>query len=294
MFDFRYHVASLAAVFLALIIGILVGVGIADRGLVDKANTHLLEQRVADLRNQLDKASKTSKRSAREQAAAQSYINDTYPVLVHNRLRGHQIAVVFVGKLEGGLRSAIDRALNDSGAIQVRLRELKMPVDDEKLDTKLKAQPDDQQYVGKSKLEQLGKALGEELVSGGETPLWNTLSDSLVDYQTGDAKQPVDGVIVVRTVPPQRDGTSRFLFGLYQGLSSTGPPAVGVEASDAVSSAVPIFKSAGLSSVDDVDTPAGRLALVLLLGGSPNGQYGFKRTADDGALPAFQPTNTRG
>jgi hypothetical protein len=294
MFDFRYHVASLAAVFLALIIGILVGVGIADRGLVDKANTHLLEQRVADLRHQLDKASKTSKRSAREQAAAQSYINDTYPVLVHNRLRGHQIAVVFVGKLEGGLRSAIDRALNDSGAIQVRLRELKMPVDDEQLDTKLKAQPDDKQYVGKSKLEQLGKALGEELVSGGETPLWNTLSDSLVDYQAGDAKQPVDGVIVVRTVPPQRDGTSRFLFGLYQGLSSSGPPAVGVEASDAVSSAVPIFKSAGLSSVDDVDTPAGRLALVLLLGGSPSGQYGFKRTADDGALPAFQPTGTRG
>jgi hypothetical protein len=293
MFDFRYHVASLAAVFLALVIGILVGVGIADRGLVDKANTRLLEQRVASLRSQLDRASKTSKRSAREQAAAQSYINETYPVLVRNRLRGDRIAVVFVGPIDAGLRSALDSALNASGAIQVRLRELKMPVDDEELDTKLKAEPDDRQYVGKSKLEQLGKALGDELVSGGETPLWNTLNESLVDYQTGDAKQPVDGVIVARTVPPQRDGTSRFLFGLYQGLSSSGPPAVGVEASDAASSAVPIFKSAGLSSVDDVDTPAGQLALVLLLGGSPHGQYGFKRTADD-ALPAFQPPATRG
>ena len=36
MFDLRYHVASLAAVFVALIIGILVGVGISDRGLVDR------------------------------------------------------------------------------------------------------------------------------------------------------------------------------------------------------------------------------------------------------------------
>ena len=293
MFDFRYHVASLAAVFLALVIGILVGVGIADRGLVDKANTRLLEQRVASLRSQLDRASKTSKRSAREQAAAQSYINETYPVLVHNRLRRHRIAVLFVGPVDAGLSSAIDGALNESGAIQARLRELKMPVDDEELDTRLKAEPNDQQYVGKSKLEQLGKALGEELVSGGETPLWDTLNESLVDYQTGDAKQPVDGVIVARTVPPQRDGTSRFLFGLYQGLRSSGPPAVGVEASDAPSSAVPIFKSAGLSSVDDVDTPAGRLALVLLLSGSPNGQYGFKPTADD-ALPAFRPPATRG
>ena len=88
MFDLRYHVASLAAVFLALVIGILVGVGIADRGLVDKANTRLLEQRVAQLRNQLDQASKRSQVSAREQKAAQSYINETYPVLVRDRLKG--------------------------------------------------------------------------------------------------------------------------------------------------------------------------------------------------------------
>jgi hypothetical protein len=34
--DLRYHVASLSAVFLALIVGILVGVGISGRGFVDK------------------------------------------------------------------------------------------------------------------------------------------------------------------------------------------------------------------------------------------------------------------
>ena len=49
MFDLRYHVASLAAVFLALIIGILVGVGISDRGLVDRTNNRLLKDRVASL-----------------------------------------------------------------------------------------------------------------------------------------------------------------------------------------------------------------------------------------------------
>ena len=286
MFDFRYHVASLAAVFLALIIGILVGVGIADRGLVDKFNRSLLEQRVAHLRSQLDQASKRKEVSARQQAAAQSYINETYPVLVHNRLKGHRVAVVFVGKVDSGLSSAIDDALNASGAVQIRRRALKVPVDDKQLDAKLTAQPADQQYVGKSKLDELGRALGMELITSGDTPLWNTLSESLVEEQAGGGKQPVDGVIVARTAPPQRDGTSRFLFGLYQGLNSSGVPAVGIEASDAQSSAVPIFKSSGLSSVDDVDTPAGRLALVLLLAGSPSGQYGFKRSADE-ALPPF-------
>ena len=293
MFDLRYHVASLAAVFLALVIGILVGVGIADRGLVDKANTHLLRQEVASLRSQLDRASKTSKRSAREQAAAQSYINETYPVLVRNRLRGRRVAVVFVGRVDNGLSSTIERALTDSGAVQVRVRALKMPIDDKALDTKLAAQPDDQDYIGNAQLDRLGKALGDELVSGGDTPLWNTLSESLVEYQVGSSKQQVDGVIVARTVPPQRDGTSRFLLGLYEGLSSAGLPAIGVEASDAASSAVPVYRKAGLSSVDDVDKPAGRLALVLLLAGSLNGQYGFKASADD-VLPPFLPPGPRG
>ena len=34
MFDFRYHVASLAAVFFALVIGILVGVALVSSGLL--------------------------------------------------------------------------------------------------------------------------------------------------------------------------------------------------------------------------------------------------------------------
>ena len=37
MFDLRYHVASLAAVFVALIVGILVGVGLSGSGVTNKA-----------------------------------------------------------------------------------------------------------------------------------------------------------------------------------------------------------------------------------------------------------------
>ena len=50
----QLNVASLAAVFLALIIGILVGVGISDRGLVDSAKTKFLQDEVASLQHRLD------------------------------------------------------------------------------------------------------------------------------------------------------------------------------------------------------------------------------------------------
>jgi hypothetical protein len=80
MFDLRYHVASLAAVFLALIIGILVGVGISDRG----SST----ARRRSPRRTRWRASSTGSTDARRSrptgpraAAAQTFINETYPAL---------------------------------------------------------------------------------------------------------------------------------------------------------------------------------------------------------------------
>jgi hypothetical protein len=289
MFDLRYHVASLAAVFLALVIGILVGVGIS--GPVDSEKTKLLEGEVADLQQRLDRSASDSIATDREQQAARTFISETYPALVHNRLRGKQIAVVFVGSVVGGTRSAVSRALTDAGAVQLRLRALKVPIDVHQVEGALAAQPAAGGLVGKSHLESLGRALGEELVLGGDTPLWNSLTDPLVEQREGGGKAPADGVVLVRTVAPQRAATSRFLLGLYSGLASAGAPAVGVEQTDAADSATAVYRESGLSTVDDVDTPIGRLALVLLLAGAPPGQYGVKDSAGDGALPPL-PTST--
>jgi hypothetical protein len=294
MFDFRYHVASLTAVFLALVIGILVGVGISDRGLLDQTKKSLLESRVSQLRTQLDQASKRSALADREQRAAQLYVNETYPVLVRNRLRNKRIALVFVGSVKPDVRHDIDTALNDAGAQEVRFRALKMPIDRSTVDAQLASQTDGKSYLGKGKLESLGKALGQELVNGGETPLWDALTETIVWEQHGGTKQPVDGVVVARTVPPQKGTTSKFLLGLYKGLSSAGLPAVGVETTDAAHSAVLAYQRAGLSSVDDVDTPTGRLGLVLLLANAPPGAYGLKATATQSFPPFPNATRPRG
>jgi len=287
MFDLRYHVASLAAVFLALIIGILVGVGISDRGLVDSAKRGLLEREVASLQRRLDHQTQQSADRTRERAAAQTFINETYPALARNRLKGKQIAVVFVGSDKGGVRSSVISALSDAGAQQVRLRALKVPVDVKQLDAALKSQPAAVGLRGKANLEALGHALGQELVLGGDTPLWDSLTGttSLVEHRLGGNQMPADGLVVVRTANPQRGATSKFLLGLYEGLGSTSAPAVGAEQTDATASAIPVYQRGGLSTVDDVDTPVGRLALLLLLAGQPGGQYGVKDSATDGALP---------
>jgi hypothetical protein len=285
MFDLRYHVASLAAVFLALIIGILVGVGISDRGLVDSAKTKFLQDEVASLQKRLDHQSTQATDQSRAQQAAQAFVNGTYPALVRNRLKNKQVAVVFVGSADAGLRSVVGRTLSDSGAQQLRLRVLKVPFDVKQIEAALKNQPAAAGLRGNANLEPLGQALGQELASGGDTPLWNSLTESLAEEQVGGSKAPADGVVVVRAATPQRGPAARFLLGVYAGLASANVPAVGVEQTNTTPSATGAYREAGLSSIDDLDTKVGRLALVWLLQGSSPGQYGVKKSAGDGQLP---------
>jgi copper transport outer membrane protein MctB len=290
MFDLRYHVASLVAVFLALIIGIVVGVGISGKGFVSDSERSLLNQQIADLRGRLDSATRRSTDLARSQRAAQTFVADAYPTLMAGRMTGIRIALVFVGHIDGRTRSLVEEALDDAGgAPPLRVRALKLPIEFTDLRGALSPRPALATLATERRAGELGRRLGEELVAGGDSPLWRLLSANLVEERSGNDRPPVDAVVVARTVPAQSGVTAKFLAGFYSGLASSGVPAVGVERTKTADSAVDAFAKRELSTVDDLDTQTGRLALVLLLGGATPGRYGLKQTADDGILPPIAP-----
>jgi hypothetical protein len=299
MFDLRYHVASLAAVFLALMIGIVVGVGISDRGFLQRGERSLFQDEIADLNRQVEALRRQQSDQADELRAARALLREGYPELVRDRLLGKRVAVVFVGSADRTVSREIERALADAGAQLLRMRALKVPVDHREMSRVLSGRPALASYAGEDDLRELGRAFGQELVTGGETPLSDGLSRELVEERIGTGQPPADAVVVARSVEPQRAATARFLGGLYSGLASSGVPAIGVEASRARWSSVDVFRRAGVSSVDSIDTIAGRLALVLLAAGGQEGHYGFKRGASDGPLPPLASvpppaTTTRG
>ena len=296
MFDLRYHVASLAAVFFALVIGILVGVALASHGLGNTERNRLEEnlRRANDrgdaLQTQLDALGENS-------SAEHSFVDKTYPDVMARRLDGAKIAVLFVGSVEGDVRSAITRTLADAGAGQpLRIRSVTVPIDPAAINKRLAKRPFLAAYAGPDQLRQLGHALGQEFTAGSDTPLWNALESLIVEQKSGPAKPAADGVVVVRTAKPQSGATAKFLQGLYSGIRDVGVPAVGVEVSGAEPSAMRLLQKAGLSTVDDVDTPVGKLALAILLGDpSVTGDFGTKSTAHDGVLPEIvAPVTTTG
>jgi hypothetical protein len=283
LFDLRYHVASLAAVFLALIIGILVGVGIASQTSVEESERRVLERRISDLERDLDDARADADLLDRQQEAGTSYVEESYPVVMSGRLRTIRVALLFVGPVEPELQDAVTRTLADASAPGVaRMRALELPVDAQAV---IGAVPAD---AGSPTLDEVGRRLGRELVRGGETPFWDALAPVIVEDDEGGNARPADAVVVAHTARIDDGPTRRLVNGLYAGLAGSGAPAVGIERTDERLSRVAVFDARGLSSVDSVDTSMGRVALAVLLAGGEEGHYGLKSTAE-AAVPAIEP-----
>jgi hypothetical protein len=294
VFDLRYHVASLAAVFLMLVVGILIGVGISGRGFVDDAERKRLEGRIAGLEEDVEAANANADDFEQRQEAAENFVESAYPALAASRLQGKNIAILGLGPVDPTVNS-VERAIEEDADGRVsRMRALELPLRVEAVEAALSGKPELGGYVGDEQLGNLGRDLGRELAAGGATPLWDALEPEIVEVREGGLAEPVDGVVVTRTAEPQAAESSRFLAGLYQGLGSAGVPVVGVDPSGVEQSAIPIFQRYRLSTVDGVDTPVGALAMLLVLA-DPDaaGDYGVRDTADR-ILPPIEPLPAAG
>jgi hypothetical protein len=284
LFDLRYHVASLAAVFLALIIGILVGVGISSRTGVEESERRVLEQRIARLQQENDDLTAAADLLRQQRAAADEYIEATYPALMNGRLRGTRVALLFVGQLDQDLIDAVAQTLEDaSGPALVEVEALALPIDEQEVAGALEPQ-----FAGLS-LEEVGRRLGEELIEGGETPFWDSLMRVIASFHQGTPSSESDAVVVAHTGIATDAPTRRFVDGMYAGLAAGPVPVVGIERTDERPSRIAVYRSNNISSVDSVDTDVGKVALAVLLAGGEEGHYGLKRTAESGTLPPIEP-----
>jgi Copper transport outer membrane protein, MctB len=283
VFDLRYHVASLAAVFIALVIGILVGVGLSGRGVLREAERDSLQAEI----DRLNRQSELQQERIDELAAAAEYESATYDAVMDGRLDGKRVALVFAGPVDGGVRANVEETLERAGGTVARTRSLKVPMDALEIQDAIADVPG-----APSRVEEVGRVLARELLDGGETPLWNELQQLIVLEQPPGPPGPMDGVVIMRNADPQSGATARFLAGFYGGLAAAGVPAVAVETTGVAEadSALPVFERHRFSSVDNIDTETGRLSLAVLLSGAERGRYGLN--GEDGYVPPV-PTVSR-
>jgi Copper transport outer membrane protein, MctB len=279
----RYHVASLAAVFLALGIGILIGTGL--NGVVSDT-TKSLE---ASLRGEIESSHDRIDELNRQISQHQSYEEASYPGLVRDLLAGRRVAVIALGGSDQDTRSYISQVVGPSAETGATVQDFEVvtePPDLAGLADQLRGLRLGGTEVkglagGGDVLGAVAHHAGRALVQGG--PLFRMIRGTLLKTDSG-APSGVDAVIVTRQQPTDLDpaqtaATAQLEAGLLDGLAATKLPVVGVETSTADPSSISLYSDHGISSVDDVDMYAGRVALAYALAGS-KGAFGIKPSAD--------------
>jgi hypothetical protein len=274
-FSARYHAASLAAVFLALAVGILIGAGLGS-DVVSGTADDLEESLTSDLTEARDEAAALETDLDREREVS----GLMYPVVVADRLPGREVAVVALGPLPDDVSTDVETALEPTGASVSSVAVVGEPPNAEATIDAL-AGPRAEELPRGAALERAAVAAGEALVRGDRN--FDGVREALLDRFSGTPGD-VDAVVLVREAPQDLgarvlEDTERLEAGMIEGMENAGATVVGVERSDEENSSIEFFSDHGVSSVDSVDLRSGELALVFALAGA-EGSFGIKPTAD--------------
>lgn len=278
MFDFRYHALSLAAVLLSLSVGLLLGVAIGDRGLASSARDDLRD----DLRSEVVDA-RAEARDLTEQLERRSrFEEETLPLLVGGRLDDRRVAVVLIGEPDPRTFEHVRDVVTQAGGDVTSVSRLRVPLDLDRIAAASTGTRFAELSTEPQLLEPFGARIGEQLVHGGR--FLNRISGSVFASSTG-ALAGAEGVVIAHEAGQPADGADVELVdvlmdAMIQGIREFETPVVGVELADTDPSQIDWYEDRDIASVDSVDLPSGRAALVFALVGAADQAYGTKPSSD--------------
>jgi hypothetical protein len=273
----RYHVASLAAVFIALAVGILIGAALGSDVITGTA-----ENLESDLSEDLDQVRGENSDLRAELEFERGFSEDIVPALLDGRLAGQEVALIGLGEVDTSALSAdAEAAVGLADAELTEVASVREPPDAGTLTEALATDKERRELSTSEQLELAGERAGSLLAGRGEMP--SDLRASLLSEFSGDPES-LDAAVVVRTRPEElnpreESDTEAFEVGVIRGLRDAGLRVVGAEPENADPSSIEFLSSQGLATVDNLDQLAGTVALVLVLDGA-DGDFGVKDTAD--------------
>lgn len=271
----RYHVASLAAVFIALAIGILIGAALGSD--VVSGTAENLEE---DLREEVDAVRAENAALRDDLEFEQTFSGRIAPAVVADRLAAREVALIGLGDVDTAtLTDDVEAALGPAGAELTQVGSVREPPDADTL-VELLLSPQQRRQAGDGALELAAERAGRTLAGRGELP--GELRETLLSEFSG-SPESLDGVVLTRSAPDELSSREAaeaedLEAGLVRGLRESGVRVVGAEREDSDPSSIERFDGMGLATVDNMDTLPGRTALVLALDGA-DGNFGVKETA---------------
>jgi hypothetical protein len=283
--DLRYHVVSLVAVFLALGLGIIIGINFGkNENLGVDRQIERLEQTYQKIRED-QKLLQTSLQAKEAMLqSAEQFQKAILPNLILNRLLGKRIAIIRTNdEVDFNYAKNLVNLLKQAGADVTSVTTFLKPLElaDLQFKTEMAA------VFGLTAVEEknlptvVWKKTLESIISGaGNTELIYLQNNDYVklwgDYNRGY----IDTLIFFGGANTEETDQAKTLDQpLLESLRKVDVKLIGVEPSFVTCSYMRLYQAKLKGTIDNVDTPPGEMTLVYMLASGNNGHYGTKETA---------------
>ncbi|GLW99832.1 copper transporter [Microtetraspora sp. NBRC 16547] len=318
MIDFRYHLVSIVAIFLALTVGIVLGSTVLETPFYRSAQEITAQLRQANSENR----DTITALQAREKGNA-SFVTEHSAALLRGQLTGERVVLVEAPGAPAGRRDDIVKVLGDSGAVytgRVSLTEKFLASDQTNVVDQLAGTvaPAGTRFAdAASPYDKAAAVLGGALLTGdrGQAGREDPAAVSVLEaFQTGGflamAGTPAQRATIAIVMAPGQayegddaETQTAAIVSLAAGLDSAGLGTVlaGTTTASGSGGAISALHDAGeaaskVSTVDTVDMPAGRITVVYALREQLAGRSGAYGVGSDTsafappAAPGISPT----
>lgn len=292
--DYRYHVATLVAVFMALGIGILVGSTVIGNDAIVKRQNQLadrLELQLEELRQKNEAVQARANTLEIDNNIQRQFEKQVLPPLVAGKLANKRIAIIETNSY--GFRDDLVNTLSLAGAhvqsVTTILDGYDLAGRKETLIQELGLKDTDEAALVKT----LATETARGILTGEKQAMLNTLSQKELLKMSGDYGVPIDAVIFIGgSQDPGLVKTELLDYPMIDYFLQQKLPVYGVEETEVTYSYMKDYQKKRVSTVDNVETAPGQLALVMAMAGKP-GHYGVKPTAKQ-LLPPLEMTGGAG
>lgn len=288
MYNLRYHIASLVAVFLALSVGLVLGSIVVERGAVDRQREAL----VASLQKEFARINEDNKLLQAQADGDAEFMAEAVPQLVDGTLAGRTVLVLTNSGRTDGLTSAQDaiRAAGGTPAVAM-LQEKGLGLDRSEV-SEAASRVLAPLSKSASLLDSVVASLAAEWASPAEDrPMTDALAEAgalrLKDLSPGTAAR---GLVVLAAWEQTPDGAA---LALAKAMLGDSVVVVGAEQIEAGTGVAQAFASEGLSAVNDLGSPRGEYSLARLLTGDVGGFYGTGTATDGPFAPTAEPITSQ-
>jgi len=281
--NLKYYVIAIFSIFLALGIGIFVGIMLDGQDMIVEQQQELvsqIESKFDEFQAKQNDLQKKIDLLTLEKQNNMKLIDMMYPEFVKEKLAGLNVVIIETSKTHAYPELA--DAFRKAGASNVYSIQF-VNIEEQNNETLLSDIAKELNLSGNTQDEieaELTKQFGNALASGNNPELIQYLKDKkIINYET-EPSYPIHYVVLAGgSEEKEQTDFEKIDLPLIHSIKANHVPIMAVEKSDVLYSNISEYKKLKISTVDNVDTVIGKISMLMVVSGR-EGHYGVKETAE--------------